>query len=112
MANVRQFGAKGDGKADDAAAIEKAQRTVCNVKKPEYRGKGPSLRWYAAVNEPALYFPSGGYVYTGKGLEGDSTPLDKPVGDGVLWSFVIGPSPSGRWADFGFGIAGGATRGR
>jgi hypothetical protein len=70
VANVREFGAKGDGKTDDTAAIEAAWRVVCNVRKPEYHGKGSSPRWYAAVNEPMLYFPPGVYVYKGKGLEG------------------------------------------
>jgi hypothetical protein len=82
VANVREFGAKGDGKADDTAAIEAAWRTVCNVHKPEYRGKGLSPRWYAAVNEPALYFPPGVYVYKGKGLECTDAQVWHIKGDG------------------------------
>ncbi|MGO8751250.1 MAG: glycosyl hydrolase family 28-related protein [Thermoguttaceae bacterium] len=81
-ANVRDFGAKGDGRADDTSAIEAAWRTVCNVHKPEFRGKGPSPRWYAGVNEPALYFPPGVYVYKGKGLECANAPLWHIKGDG------------------------------
>ena len=81
-ANVRDFGAKGDGKTDDTAAIEAAWRTVCDVRKPEYLGKGTSPRWYAGVNEPALYFPPGIYVYKGKGLECADAQLWHIKGDG------------------------------
>ena len=81
-ANVRDFGAKGDGHSDDTAAIEAAWRTVCNVRKPEYHGKGPSPRWYAGVNEPALYFPPGVYVYKGEGLKSDDAQLWHIKGDG------------------------------
>jgi hypothetical protein len=81
-ANVRNFGAKGDGKADDTAAIEAAWRMVCNVRKPEYHGKGPSPRWYAAVNEPALYFPPGVYLYKGNGLVCTEAQVWHIKGDG------------------------------
>lgn len=81
-ANVRDFGAKGDGKTDDTAAIEAAWRVVCDVRKPEYSGKGPSVRGYVTVNEPALYFPPGVYVYKGKGLQCTDAQVWHIKGDG------------------------------
>jgi hypothetical protein len=80
-ANVRDFGAKGDGKTDDTVAIEKAWQYVRDAAKPGYLGKGPSPRWYSAVNEPALYFPPGVYVYKGKGL--------KAAGEGQVWDTQV-----------------------
>ena len=44
--------------------------------------QGPSPRWYAGVNEPALYFPPGVYVYKGKGLECADAQLWHIKGDG------------------------------
>jgi hypothetical protein len=82
VANVREFGAQGGGQADDTAAIEAAWRTVCDVQKPGYRGKGLSPRAYAAVNEPVLYFPPGVYVYKGQGLEGRDAQVWHIKGDG------------------------------
>ena len=55
---------------------------MCDVYKPEFHGKGPSPRWYAGVNEPALYFPPGVYVYKGNGLDCTNAPLWHIKGDG------------------------------
>lgn len=82
VANVREFGARGDGRSDDTEAIEAAWRMVCDVRKQGYRGKGPSPRGYSAVNEPALYFPPGVYVYKGKGLECGAAQVWHIKGDG------------------------------
>jgi hypothetical protein len=81
-ANVRDFGAVGDGRADDTAAIEAAWAVVRDTHKAEYHGKGPAPRWYTAVNEPALYFPPGVYVYKGQGLDAGEAQVWQIKGDG------------------------------
>jgi hypothetical protein len=81
-ANVRDYGAKGDGVTDDTAAIEAAWAFVRDVRKPGFLGKGASPRWYAAVNEPELYFPPGIYLYKGKGLDAGEAQIFHIKGDG------------------------------
>ncbi len=63
VANVRDFGAKGDGKTDDTEAIEKAWAYVLNPTKATFFWK----QKLPTVNT-ALYFPPGVYRYLGKGL--------------------------------------------
>ncbi|HON08022.1 MAG TPA: glycosyl hydrolase family 28-related protein, partial [Verrucomicrobiota bacterium] len=62
IANVLDFGAKGDGKTDDTAAIDKAWAFVMDAKKPQ-----ANFKFAASVNT-TLYFPPGVYRYSGKGL--------------------------------------------
>lgn len=81
-ANVRDYGAVGDGVTDDTAAIEAAWAYVRDVRKPEYHARGTASREYVAVNEPALYFPPGVYLYNGQGLDAGEAQVFRVCGDG------------------------------
>lgn len=78
VANVRDFGARGDDKTDDTAAIDKAWAFVMDTKKPQ-----ANFNWALSTNT-TLYFPPGVYRYSGKGLvAGDGMQSWHVKGDGM-----------------------------